>query len=149
VKTYLDKIIEFQGFIKFQKSNIRALFWTEVWMHKSFFNMPNLKIYTFQNQYEKKIIWISKVEKILKYSLDLIPSPSLSVKIQIMSGKVCLRCRGKTWLGLWCQQSFEKKKFVDITQQCFALLPQVNFPANNLNFHWRWKWWDQIQAIFF
>jgi hypothetical protein len=29
----------------------------------------------------------------------------------------------------------ENKKFVDITQQCFALLPQVNFPANNLNFH--------------
>ena len=39
-----------------------------------------------------------------------------------------------------------KIKFVDITQQYFALLPQVNFPANNLNFHWRW--WDQIQAIF-
>ena len=34
-----------------------------------------------------------------------------------------------------CQQTFENKKFVDITQQCFALLPQVNFPANNLNFH--------------
>ena len=33
-----------------------------------------------------------------------------------------------------CQQTFENKKFVDITQQCFALLPQVNFPANNLNF---------------
>ena len=31
--------------------------------------------------------------------------------------------------------SFENKMFVDITQQCFALLPQVNFPANNLNFH--------------
>ena len=28
------------------------------------------------------------------------------------------------------------------------VLPQVNFPANNLNFHWRWRWWDQIQAIF-
>ena len=27
-------------------------------------------------------------------------------------------------------------------------LPQVNFPANNLNFHWRWRWWDQINAIF-
>ena len=27
-----------------------------------------------------------------------------------------------------------------------ALLPQVNFPANNFNFHWRW--WDRIQAIF-
>ena len=34
------------------------------------------------------------------------------------------------------------------TQQCFALLPQVNFPTNNLNFHWRWRWWDRIQAIF-
>ena len=66
-----------------------------------------------------------KVEKILKGSLDSIPSPSPSVKIQIMgAGKVC-----------FCQQTFENKKFVDITQQCFALLPQVNFPANNLNFH--------------
>jgi hypothetical protein len=33
------------------------------------------------------------------------------VKIQIIGGKVCLRCKGKT------------------------LLPQVNFPTNNLNFH--------------
>ena len=31
-----------------------------------------------------------------------------------------------------CQQTFENKKFVDITQQCFALLPLVTFPANNL-----------------
>ena len=30
--------------------------------------------------------------------------------------------------------TFENKKFVDIPQQFFALLPQVNFPANNLNF---------------
>ena len=55
----------------------------------------------------------------------MIPSPSLSVKIQI------------------CFQ-----KFVDNIQQCFALLPQVNFPSNNLNFHWKSRWWDQIQAIF-
>ena len=40
-----------------------------------------------------------KVEKILKYSLDSIPSPSTSVKIQIMCWKVCLRCKGKTLLG--------------------------------------------------
>ena len=39
---------------------------------------------------------VSKVEKILKGSLDSIPSPSPSVKIQIMGGKVCLRCKGKT-----------------------------------------------------
>ena len=42
----------------------------------------------------------TKVEKILKGSLDLIPSPSPSVKIQIMGGKVCLRCKGKTLLGV-------------------------------------------------
>ena len=40
-----------------------------------------------------------KVEKILNGSLDLIPSPSTSVKIQIMSRKVCLSCKGKPLLG--------------------------------------------------
>ena len=40
-----------------------------------------------------------KVEKNLKGSLDSIPSPSPSVKIQIMSRKVCLRCKGKTLLA--------------------------------------------------
>ena len=39
-----------------------------------------------------------KVEKIIKDSLDSIPSPSPSVKIQIMDGKVCLSCKGKTLL---------------------------------------------------
>ena len=47
-----------------------------------------------------------KVEKILKGSLDLIPSPS--VKIQIMGGKVCLMCKGKIIAGR-CQQTFENK----------------------------------------
>jgi hypothetical protein len=42
----------------------------------------------------------SKVEKISKDSLDSIPSPSPSVKIQIMGGKVGLRCKGKTLLGV-------------------------------------------------
>ena len=41
-----------------------------------------------------------KVENILKGSLDLIPSPSTTVKIQIMAVKVCLRCKGKTLLGV-------------------------------------------------
>ena len=43
---------------------------------------------------------IVKVESILKGSLDSIPSPSPSVKIQIRGGKVCLRCKGKTLLGV-------------------------------------------------
>ena len=41
-----------------------------------------------------------KVERILEGSLDLILSPSPLVKIQIMGGKVCLRCKGKTMLGI-------------------------------------------------
>ena len=41
-----------------------------------------------------------KVEKILKGSLDLIPLPLPSVKIQIMGRKVCLRCKGKILLGV-------------------------------------------------
>ena len=60
-----------------------------------------------------------KVEKILKGSLD-------SVKIQIMGGKVCLRCKGKTLLGVVNKL---------LRTKSFALLPQVNFPDNNLNFH--------------
>ena len=34
-----------------------------------------------------------------------------------------------------CRQSFENKKFVDITHQWVVLLLQVNFPINNLNFY--------------
>ena len=41
---------------------------------------------------------LCKVEKILKGSPDLISSPSM--KIQIMGGKVCMRCQGKTLLGV-------------------------------------------------
>ena len=44
----------------------------------------------------------SKVEKVIKGSLVSIPSPSPSVKIQIMGGKVYLRCEGKkTLLGVF------------------------------------------------
>ena len=75
-----------------------------------------------------------KVEKILKGSMDSISSPSFSVKIQIMGGKVCLRCKGKTLLGV-VNKLLKTKKILDITQQCLALLPKVIFPVNNLNFH--------------
>ena len=54
-----------------------------------------------------KDFWpIVKVEKILKGSLDLIPSPS--VKIQIMGGKVSLRCKGKILLGIVNKLFFSK-----------------------------------------
>ena len=41
-----------------------------------------------------------KVEKILKVSLKSVPSPSPSVKIQIMGEKVYFTCKGKTLLGV-------------------------------------------------
>ena len=54
-----------------------------------------------QSPSSKVLRWsLFKVEKILKGILDSIPSPSTSVKIQIMDGKVCLRCKGKTLLGV-------------------------------------------------
>ena len=84
-----------------------------------------------------------KVEKILKGSLNSTPSTSTSEKVQMMGGKVYLSWNGKPLLGF-----VNKLFFVDITQQGFALLPQVNFPVNDLNFYKRWRWWEQIQAIF-
>ena len=42
--------------------------------------------------------WKVKVKKILEDCRNSIPSPS--VKIQIMGGKVGLRCKGKTLLGI-------------------------------------------------
>jgi hypothetical protein len=41
-----------------------------------------------------------KVENISKGSLDSMPSPTPSVKIQILGRKVCLSCKGKTLLGI-------------------------------------------------
>ena len=83
-----------------------------------------------KNEPSQGTIALTKVEKILEGSLDSIPTPS--VKTRVTGGKVCSRCKGKTLLG---QQVFQNNKFVDITQQCFALLTQGNFPAMNLNFH--------------
>ena len=41
---------------------------------------------------EVKTLYTNKVEKILKGRLESIPSPSHSVKIQIIGGKVWLGC---------------------------------------------------------
>ena len=63
-------------------------------MYKKTFDirMPSLTLnlkYSFQISYiyllSKNVLWV-KLEKILKGSLDSIPSPSPSVKIQIMGG---------------------------------------------------------------
>ena len=48
----------------------------------------------------------------------MISSSSPSVKIQLMGWKVCLRCKGKTFLGI-----VNKLFVVDNIQQCFAFTP--------------------------
>ena len=89
-----------------------------------------------------------KVKKNQEDTLHLILSPPASVKIQNMGGKICLRCKGKTLLGivnkLFIFKSFLTKpsnvlkiKSLGNAQQCFAFTPQANFPAHILNFHWR------------
>jgi hypothetical protein len=61
--------------------------------------------------------------------MDLIPSPSHSVKIQIICGKVYLM----SMLG--DVNNFFVFKSADNAQQCFAFKPQANFHGHNLNFH--------------
>ena len=84
--------------------------------------------------------WL-KVEKILKGSLDLIPSLSPSVKIQIMGRKNCLRCKGKTLLDIVNKLLKTKSLLTSTSNVC--LIISSNFSANNLNFHRRWR--DRIQ----
>ena len=65
-----------------------------------------------------------------------------------MGGKVCLRCKGKTLLGVVNKLFVFKSLLTSPSNVLLYPFSQVNFPANNLNFHWRWRWWDRIQAIF-
>ena len=69
-----------------------------------------------------------KVENILKANLDSIPSPSPSMKIQIMDRKVCLRCKGKTLLGV-VNKLLKTKHLLTSPSN---VLP---YYLNNLNFH--------------
>ena len=88
-----------------------------------------LKEFGSQFRLKRQLTSSIKVEKILKSSLYLIPSPSNSVKIQIVCGKICLRCKGKTPSVVI---KLLKTKSL-LTSQCFALLLQVKFPAMGLN----------------
>ena len=76
----------------------------------------------------------------LKGSLDSILSPS--VKIQIIGGKVCLRCKGKILLGV-------VNKLLKTTPSNVLLLYIKQTCLNHkLNFHFRWRWCDGNLSIF-
>ena len=123
------------------------------WFHKFPIQNFNLDIFFLTNQVilitkklqiNKQDSWCFTVEKILNGSLDSIPSPSPSLKIQILAAKFTWGAKAKHW----CPQTFGFQKFVDNAQQCFAFTHQANSPAHNFNVHWRWRWWDQIQVTF-
>ena len=65
-----------------------------------------------------------KVENILENSLDTITFSENSNYWK----ESLLEVIRQNIAGL-CQQTFENKKFVDVTQQCFALLSQENIPS--------------------
>ena len=72
---------------------------------------------------------VDKVEKILKGSLDSILSLLPSVKIQIMGGKVCLRCKSKALLGNGhCQQIFKIKSLLTMYSNVLPLHLNQTFP---------------------
>ena len=75
-----------------------------------------------------------KVEKILKSSLDSIPSPSSSVKIQIMGVKVCLRCKSKTLLGI-VNKLFIFKSLLTTPSNVLPLYLKQTFPPIILIFN--------------
>jgi hypothetical protein len=76
-------------------------------------------------------LYLLLVENILKGSLDSIPSPSPSVKIQIMGGKLC---KGKTLLGV-VNKLLKTKNLVTSPNNVLPYyLPQVNFPADKMSF---------------
>ena len=63
----------------------------------------------------------------VKGCLDLIPSPSPSVKIQIMGGKVCLRCKGKTLLG-GVDKLLRTKTLLTLTNNVLSYYLKLTFP---------------------
>ena len=80
-----------------------SLFSLPMWkigQEEKYLEVWNIRGIIFVSSYSKDVgRFLHKVENILKGSLDLIPSPSPSVKIQIMGRKVHSRCKGKTLLG--------------------------------------------------
>ena len=68
-------------------------------LHKSKPESPFNEV-PFSKYSPNKGHFLFKVEISLKGNLDSIPSPSPSMKIQIVGGKVCLRYKGKTLLGV-------------------------------------------------
>ena len=81
-----------------------------------------------------------KMEKIWSYQYHLHPQWKFKLWVEKFP-----RSKGKTLLGV--ANKLLKTKILLTSPSNVFLLPQLNFHTNNLNFYWRWRWWDWIQAI--
>ena len=73
-------------------------------------------------------MYFVEVEMFLKGNLDSIPSPSPSMKIQIMGGTVCLRRKGKTLQG-FVNKLLKTKSLLTTPSNAFPLcLKQTSRP---------------------
>ena len=79
---------------------------------------------------------LGKVEKILKGRRD--SAGTQSHHLQGVMNILFFLIFSKTLLGV-VNKHFRLKSLLTTPNNT----PQANFPANNLNFHWRWRQWDQ------
>ena len=85
------------------------------------FLWPFQNIWTLTHVCLTPMIASFKVEKILKGSLNLSPSPSPSFKIQIMGRKLCLMCEGKTLLGVVNKLFIFKSLLITTSNVCLYI----------------------------
>ena len=69
--------------------------------------------------------------------------PQIKWKFKLWAGKFAWGIKTKHCWAL--STNFLYSKFCWQQPAVFCL---YTFPAHNLNFQWRWRWWDRIQAIF-
>ena len=58
----------------------------------------------------------------------MIPSPSPSMKIQIMGGKICFRCKGKTLLGI-VNKNLKAKRLLTSPSNALPYYLKKTFPS--------------------
>ena len=105
-------------------SDLKPTSWLMFWLH-----FISDKLFMRQSRkYFKRVAWI--------------PSDHLHLqwKFKLWAGKFAWGIKAKHYWAL--STNYCIQKVVANIQQCFA------FPDLNLYFHWSWRWWDQIQAVF-
>ena len=73
-------------------------------------------------------------------------SHHLQWKFKLWPGKFAWGVKSKHCWAL--STNFWKQKICWHHPAMFCCITSSKLPAINLNFHWRWGWWDWIQAIF-